>query len=76
MMTREGYNGYFQIQWLLPKLVLRLETTYKTRGQDNTEILNCVREKFLSRVREIFKLCERKLLSCVREKNFWTTQYL
>ena len=45
-MTREGHNGYFQIQRLLPKLVLRLETTYKTRDQDNTEILNCVREKF------------------------------
>ena len=54
MMTREGYNGYFQIQRLLPELVLRLETMYKTRGQDNTEILNCVREKLLSCVREIF----------------------
>ena len=36
MMTREGHNGYFQIQWLLPKLVLRLETMYEVHGQDNT----------------------------------------
>ena len=50
-MTREGHNGYFQIQCLLPKLVLRLGTMYKTCGQDNTEILHCVRT---------FKLCERK----------------
>ena len=43
---------------------------YETRGQDNTEILNCVREKLLICVREKFKLCERKLLSCVRGKTF------
>ena len=60
MMTHEGHNGYFQIQSFLPKLVPRLETTYKTRDQDNTEILNCVTEKLLSHVRE-------KFLSCVRE---------
>ena len=30
MMTREGHNGYFQIQLILPELVLRLETMYKT----------------------------------------------
>ena len=42
---------------------------YETRGQDNTEILNCVREKLLSSVREnVSRLCERKNLSCVREK--------
>ena len=59
MMTCEGHNGYFQIQGLLPKLVQRLETTYKTHDQDNTEILNCEKK--------IFKSFERKLLSCVRE---------
>ena len=42
------------------KLVLRLETMYKTHDQDNTEIFNCVREKLLSYMREKFKLCERK----------------
>ena len=49
---------------------------YKTRGQDNTEIFNCVREKLLSCVREKIlswvrkkiKFCERELLSCVRKK--------
>ena len=41
---------------------------YKTRGQDNTEISNCVREKLLSYMREKVKLCERKNLSCVRKK--------
>ena len=35
MMIREVHNGYFQIQWLLPKLVLRLEIMYEARGQDN-----------------------------------------
>ena len=35
MMARERHNGYFQIQWILPKLVLRLETMYEARGQDN-----------------------------------------
>ena len=35
MMTCESHNGYFQIPWLLPKLVLRLITMYKTCGQDN-----------------------------------------
>ena len=59
-MTREGHNGYFQIQWLLPKLVPRLETTYKTCDQDNIEILNCVREKFLSCVRENFQVVREK----------------
>ena len=34
-MTREGNNGYFQIQRLFPKLVLRFETMYETCGQDN-----------------------------------------
>ena len=34
MVTHEGHNGYFQIQWFLPKL-LRLETMYETCGQDN-----------------------------------------
>ena len=43
---------------------------YKTRGQDNTEILNCVRDKVLSYVREKNLSCVREnLLSCVREKN-------
>ena len=60
MMTPEGHSGHFQIQWLLPKLVLRLETMHKTPGQDNTEILSCVREELLSCVRENLKLCERK----------------
>ena len=68
MMTPEGHNGHFQIQWLLPKLVLRLETMHKTPGQDNTEILSCVREELLSCVREELLSCVReKLLSCVRE---------
>ena len=74
----------FKYNDFLPKLVLRLETTYNTRDQDNREILNYVREKFLSLVREkflscvkekfelcerkTFKLCERNLLSCVRKK--------
>ena len=40
----------------------------KTRGQDNTEISNCVREKLLSYKREKVKLCERKNLSRVRKK--------
>ena len=35
MMTLEVHNGYFQIQWLLPKLVLRLETMYEACGQDS-----------------------------------------
>ena len=44
---------------------------YKTPGQDNTEIFNCVREKKnLSYMREKFKLCERKLLSRVRGETF------
>ena len=30
MMTREEHYGYFQIQLILPELVLRLETMYKT----------------------------------------------
>ena len=34
-MAREGHDGYFQIQLLLPKLVLRLETMYEACGQDN-----------------------------------------
>ena len=41
---------------------------HKTRSQDNTEISNCVREKLLSYIREKAKLCERKNLSCVRNK--------
>ena len=41
---------------------------YKTRGQDNTEISNCVREKLLSYIREKVKFCERKNLSFVRKK--------
>ena len=41
---------------------------YKTRGQDDTEISNCVREKLLSYMREKVKLCERKNLGCVRKK--------
>ena len=40
---------------------------YKTCGQDNTEISNCVREKLLSYMKEKVKLCERKNLSCVRK---------
>ena len=61
MITPEGHNGCFQIQWLLPKLVLWLGTMYKTHGQDNTEISNCVREKLLSYIREKVKLCEKKI---------------
>ena len=34
-MTCKGHDGYFQIQRLLPKLVLRLKTMYKAHGQDN-----------------------------------------
>ena len=50
---------------------LRLKTMYKTPGQDNTEILNCVREKnFLSYMREKFKLCERKTFKLCERRNF------
>ena len=42
---------------------------YKTPGQDNIEIFNCVREKLLSYMREKFKLCERKTFKlCERKK--------
>ena len=40
---------------------------YKKRGQDNTEISNCMREKLLSYMREKVKLCEKKILSYIRK---------
>ena len=44
---------------------------YKTPGQDNTEIFNCAREKkFLSYMREKFKLCERKTFKLCERRNF------
>ena len=42
---------------------------YKTLGQDNTEIFNCVREKLLSYMREKFKLCETKTFKLCERKN-------
>ena len=67
MMTREGHNGYFQIQWLLPKLVRRLETTYEARGQDNvaSTIIQTYNdmETFESNV-----VNEKRNSSCVRKE--------
>ena len=40
---------------------MRLKTTYETCSQDETLILNYVRENN-------FKLCDRKISSCMRDK--------
>ena len=54
---------------MVAKLVLELETMYKTRDQDNTEIFSCVREKLLSYMREKFKLCDRKTFKLCERNN-------
>ena len=44
---------------------------YKTPGQDNTEIFNCVRKKiFFNYMREKVKLCERKIFKLCERRNF------
>ena len=66
MMTRDGHNGYFQIQLLLSKLVLRLKTMYEALGQDNIASPSIQTYDLM----ETFKLNivnEKRNSSCVRK---------
>ena len=66
-MTREGHNGYFQLQLLLPKLVLRLEAMYETRGQDNIASTS-IRTHDDMETFELNVVNEKRNSSCIRKE--------